>query len=667
MAIVEVSEKDYDPAIERKTVIDSPPVAERQAPRAHTYLLQVAEASQSITPWGFNPVLRDRELRSFWHSESWMASVVYSVSIRNASFAWEIVGSNPEKNQPRNTIGAVERILKSSDRGRGWKHLILKTCEDIYTQDNGAFWEIIRRGSSKNAPVINIAHLDAAQCRRTGDPKYPVIYYDRHGKEIVLPHWRVRMLEELPSPVEGAYNMQYCAVSRALMAAEIIQSISTYKLEKVSGNFTRSIDAISGITQNNIDDALMLAEEQNLNKGQYRFSLPVIVPGLDPTHSLSHVHIDLASLPDNFDEDTSFKWYVAQLAAAFGVDYQEIAPLMTGNLGSSQQSEIMHLKTRGKGPALIMGMFEDVINGLIPNNVEFKFKEQDIRSEREKAETRFTRVKARSMQIKSGELTPEAAREMAVLDGDIPRWLKEEVDETAEEANNLEQPQDEFGPTQLGSGVNTETDLRNNEKRLTMRGVARLQKMISEQPYDVMQQWIKSSVGQPAGTLIAPVWFNGRDDITQLRSSLMTQWQNQRARFIPRVDHHVTLCHSPLLDHSDVEIAANRLKGVFDRFPYQASASTLSSFDTPNGKAIILLVDDIPALRLAQKEMYNVLNSLGVTLSEYSVPENWTPHVTLAYIAADVEFNERAIEPILFDIEWPKFTRSEYKTDVLDS
>lgn len=490
MTIVEIDSKEYDPKLEQQSVVNTPDKAERQVPSARTFLLQVAEASQSFTPWGYNPVKRDKELRNFWHSESWLASVVYSVSIRNASFLWQIVGTNPEQKPPVNTISTVTKILKQSDRGKGWRHLLLKSCVDLYTTDNGAFWEIIRNGTGPNAPVINIAHLDSGNCLRTGDPEWPVIYYDRYGAETFLPYWRVRTLEELPSPIEGAYDLQYSAVSRALMAAEIIQSISTYKLEKVSGNFTRAIDAISGLSQNNIDDALALAEEQNINKGMYRFSLPVIVPGLDPTSALSHVHIDLASLPDNFDEDTSFKWYVAQLAAAFGVDYQEIAPLMTGNLGSSQQSEIMHLKTRGKGPALIMGMIEDTINELIPNNVEFKFLEQDIRSEREKAETQFTRSKDRSMRVKTGELTPKAAREMAVMVGDMPRWLKDEVDKEEEEnkremdarLEGQNQPGSEFGPDQLDQGVQSNGET----KPMDMDTVKQLQKLFTEQPHDIL-------------------------------------------------------------------------------------------------------------------------------------------------------------------------------------
>ena len=155
---------------------------------------------------------------------------------------------------------------------------------------------------------------------------------------------------------------------------------------------------------------------------------------------------------------------------------------MTGNLGSSQQSEIMHLKTRGKGPALIMGILESIINELMPNNVEFKFLEQDIRSEKEKAETQFTRSKDRAMRVKTGELTPKAARELAVIVGDMPRWLKEEVDRDEKKRERENQRQEEqgseFGADQLMEGVES-----NGERQpMTMKDVKAYTKFITKHP-----------------------------------------------------------------------------------------------------------------------------------------------------------------------------------------
>lgn len=484
--------KELDPTVNARTVVDLPDAEERQSPHAYPIILHVAAASQNITPWGMSPRQRDAELRSFWVGESWLASVVYGVSIRNASFAWEIVGADPSAPVPKNTSRAATRLLKNSNRGKGWKNLIIKTCVDLMTQDNGAFWELIRKRNRPDSPVINISHLDAAQCLRTGDPEYPVIYTDRFGKERLMRWWEIRTIEEFPSPYESAFDMQVCAVSRCLLAAEIIQSIAVYKQEKIGGTFTKAIDVVSGITQHNIDDAIAMAQEQVLNKGAYRFSLPVVIPGVDPTATLSHIHIDLASLPDNFDEDSSFKWYVAQLAAAFGVDYQEIAPLMVGSLGSGQQGEIMHLKTHGKGPALIMGLLEDIINdGLIPSNVEFRFLEQDLRSETEKANARFTRAKERAMRVKSGELDGKAARRLAIADGDLPEWLATEIDGREEKMGGkfptADRTATEMSSTQVDGGTSSqETQATAAVKMVTMREVKKLRERMKKNPKNML-------------------------------------------------------------------------------------------------------------------------------------------------------------------------------------
>lgn len=502
---LKVEEKTVDPAVIQQSVVQTPDASERQSPRATPFILTVAAQSQLITPWGVDPRRRDAELRSFWTTESWLASVVYSVSTRNASFVWEITGSDPSQPVPRNTAYAVTKMLKNSNLGKGWRNLLLKTCNDLYTADNGAFWNIVRNGPDQ--PTLNLVHLDSARCVRTGDPEFPVIYTDSRGREHLLKWWEVKSFEEMPSPIENAFDLQICAVSRCFLAAEIIQSIAVYKQEKVSGNFTRAIDIVSGPTQQNIEDGLMLAKEQILNKGLLRYSLPVIIPGLDPSATLSHIHLDLASLPDNFDEDTSFKWYVAQLAVAFGVDYQEIAPLMAGSLGSGQQGEIMHLKTHGKGPALIMGMIEDTLNdGILPKNVQFRFLEQDLRSESEKATARFTRSKDRSMRVKSGELDGAAARRIAVADGDLPEWLADEIDarEKAAEAKakrqqsqQLQNPQQstpkgqdtnqgaETSANQIAGGI--EAQNTKTIQPMTLEDVNRLRQAVSVDPESLLE------------------------------------------------------------------------------------------------------------------------------------------------------------------------------------
>jgi 2'-5' RNA ligase len=365
----------------------------------------------------------------------------------------------------------------------------------------------------------------------------------------------------------------------------------------------------------------------------YRYGLPVIIPGVDPTATLSQIHIDLAALPDNFDEDTSFKWYVAQLAAAFGVDYQEIAPLMTGNLGSSQQSEIMHLKTRGKGPALIMGLFEDTINkGLIPGNVKFRFLEQDLRSETEKAEARFTRGKDRAFRLKAGELDTKAARQLAIADGDLPQWLADEIDARGETMPEVSQVQEE-GSNQIDGGIESQA--------------------IKE----------KISYGTPSGTVIVPLYRN-TDKLEQLQTSLADKWVGKAVRLTQNGMFHITLVHCPLVDAFEFKAASDKLERVINDFlPQIVTISKVSYFDTEEGKVVIGLVDESPLLTQLQKTIYDALSDYKVPISAFSNPELWTPHVTLAYVPATVEIKKHDIATLGILVDEVKFTRSDYITE----
>ncbi|KKK66191.1 hypothetical protein LCGC14_2966570 [marine sediment metagenome] len=120
---------------------------------------------------------------------------------------------------------------------------------------------------------------------------------------------------------------------------------------------------------------------------------------------------------------------------AFGSDYQDFAPLPGGNLGSAQQSEIMHRKTKGKGPGLYMKIMEQIMNntGILPSNVTFSYNEQDIESTQELARLRGIRAKTRAQMIDSGEINSEVARELAVQDGDITEEQKVFMDKAEEE------------------------------------------------------------------------------------------------------------------------------------------------------------------------------------------------------------------------------------------
>lgn len=508
--------KDLDTAAAARSVVDRPNPEENRQP-AFNPLMILTTMADKVVPWGVDVATRDRQLRDFYPTEPVLLSAIYSVAARDSSFAWEIVPANP-RDDSRYTRMAVTRMLENIGLGIGWTRFMFKTCISLYTQDNAVIWELLRREDRPDSPVINIDLLDPGRCTRTGNLDVPVIYQDRNGRYHEMKNYQVVTIEEMPSDIEDMYNVQICAVSRALRMAQILQSIFVYKDEKISGRNTRAIDFISGVSNAQIKQALQLADELANNKGFSRYAATALVPGLDPTHNVSNVRVDLASLPDGFDMDKEMQWYLSILAMAFGVDYQEFAPLPTGAMGSGSQSEILHLKTHGKGPATIMALFTHIFNNFIlPRNVRFQFKDHDARTETEKANARYTRARDRALRISSGELDGEGARKMAIMDGDLPEWLDEDITARAAAApaepmnstdpqnnqNNQNAQNNQNGPKKGQEMTNSPQQIRGAQQgalkefiRGGMRGVGESVVDITEQDVEEQRRSLMSTLEQ---------------------------------------------------------------------------------------------------------------------------------------------------------------------------
>lgn len=442
-----------DPALKRSVQVF--PETTNEGP-ANSLTLYFASVSDSIPAWGMSISRRDEELRKFWPTEPMLASAIYGVAAANAAFSWELTG-------PDRTRDAVQTMLNSASLGKGWQHFIIQISLDLLTQDNGAFIEVIRAANSETAAVIGIAHLDAAACRRTGNPDYPVVYRDVKGIEHKMAWWNIISLEEMPSPDQRMYGVQLCAVSRVLKWAQILRDINTYKSEKIGGRFVRKIHIVGGPAKKEIEDNLARHEEEADNLGLTRFIKPMILASLDPSKPVSHVEIDLAELPENFDIDKEMKWYINQLALGFGRDYQDFAPLPGGNLGTSAQSEVLAEKGRAKGPALFMKLIEHKFNfwGVLPQNIEFAFKEQDLDRETKQASVKMSRATARGTRLNSGELTLQVARDIALEEGDL---TQEQYDALKAEQAAIDADAEAAARAAADSAANGDEGTLDNEK-----------------------------------------------------------------------------------------------------------------------------------------------------------------------------------------------------------
>lgn len=381
---------------------------------------------EELPPWGSLVQQRDILLRSFLTTEPFAASAFSSVISRYATFSWTLNGAGPR------TTAKLQEMLNLANLGAGWADFIGELTMDYLTQDKGAFVELIRSWNSADAPVIGIRALNALNCWSTGNPAYPVIFRDeRAGEYRPLAWYQVHHIREIPmhSPLARAarvFRLQMCALSRAFLHVRAFRSSLQYLDEKTSGRHHKAIHVISGVGKNEIDDALALQENAADEKMLRRYMQPVILAPIKPDIDPKVATLELSTMPDGWDQQKMMQQYITLLSLALLCDYQELAPLPGGNIGTGAQSDVLDKKSKAKGAGLFRKIITHMMNNVVlPDGCEFAFDEQDLDEDQAAALARKTRAEGRALMKAAGEIDALGARQIALDDGDISAELFE--------------------------------------------------------------------------------------------------------------------------------------------------------------------------------------------------------------------------------------------------
>lgn len=389
-------------------------------------LLRIWQKEQDEVPkWG--RAERDGWLRDFWKSpgNEILQGAVSSMQKKIKSLRWDITGGPLLRRR-------YNALLHQAEGGAGWRTFVSKVVEDYLTQDRGAFIEIIHQTRSPTSAIVGLAHLDAGRCWPTGKTDKPVIYEDSKGNIHELLETQVIHLSDMASPDEMKNNRGFCAVSRVLKAASIVRAFSHYKYEKLSTRPLPGLAIAAGVTQQQIRDALVSADEEEVSKhGRLMFRNIPIVAALSPDHEVSLEMIEFRSVPDGFDGEAEITLFVYLVALAFGVDAREFWPAtMTG--ATKADALVQAQKARGKGPGDIMTQIEDVLNWkVLPTSCRFEFDFVDDEEDRLKAEIMDTRADVlRKLWLAdpttlTGIITTEQALELAIEWGLLPARFRE--------------------------------------------------------------------------------------------------------------------------------------------------------------------------------------------------------------------------------------------------
>ena len=347
---------------------------------AYPILRQWAAGQKSKVPPYGDP-RRDDYLDNLWRQEPILAGAIYSMTAKMTALKWQVTG-------PRLQARAAATLFANAEHidGHDWGGFIGSVAQDFYIPDRGPFIETARGktgyGGTVNRLVGNLAaigHIDSLCCWLTGNRDAPMVYYSsQSGQNIRFKPGEFIHFTSLPSPREFYLGMGFSAVSRALRAAILLMGLHDYDSEKLNNLPPEGVASVTGLTMDEFMDALKMWKTSREQDKSYTFPQVLWLIGSQPNTEVKVAMEGFSSLPESFDRESVVNHYVATLALCFGVDAREFWPVSSGSLGTAAESEIQHLKAKGKGPGEFISITERHFNSELPEDVTFAFDTQDI-------------------------------------------------------------------------------------------------------------------------------------------------------------------------------------------------------------------------------------------------------------------------------------------------
>lgn len=457
-----------------------------------------------IVPWMKNAGIvppwwsaeRDKSLRGFWKQSDHLAGAVYTMTSKMTAVPNKVVARDASIKRHVEEAAVMTDVINGAvEWGAGWVDFYGKAVEDLLTQDNGCFAEIIGKGSATGPIIgrpISLAHLDAGRCTRTGNAEFPVVYTDTDGKRYKLHYTRVMYTSQMTSPMAEMFGVGVCAVSRAINVAQNLLDILIYKQEKLGSRPLRDIIITQGgLDPKDLQDAIALAESGMDAMGLTRFS-KIIIGGSATMPEADAKPLELSGLPDGFEERDSITLGMATIALAFGVDARELFPAMTAG-ATRADALLQHLKQRGKGPGQIIQVTEQLFNyKFLPPHLMFMFDFQDDAQDRQVAEIRQIRAERRVQDLSTNAVNDRVIRETMFTDGDIDQsqFARMELEDGRLEDGSsvlmLFYKKNSETSSLLDLGVPDPLDIRNNDAEKMLDAIDQAQR-------DVMKTWANAS------------------------------------------------------------------------------------------------------------------------------------------------------------------------------
>jgi hypothetical protein len=355
-----------------------------------------------------------------------------------------------------------QELLANADFGAGWLHFCQKGVLDYLRFDRGWFIEVIGPGNPETEltqAVTGIAHLDALRCLPTGDPLYPVIYVDRESKLHKMHRSRVIQIVDAPDGDERRPGYGLCALSRAVSIAQREVQIGRYVEAYLDDKPPPGIVEASGMTQQQRDKMFALyQDERETDQGQH-WGNQVWFFGPDRDAKVEIEFKAFQQAPEKFDlEVYTARVDMPALALAIGVDIQDLWQLTGGNIGSGEQSNVLHQKSKGKTIGTLFAAIERAVNWhILPDGFEMDFDTRDVQEEQQQAAAAQTWLSG--INSVASHMSPE---EIRILIAGVDERFHDALTEENGVIREFKPPEPEV-PTTPGNNTNNPASRREDE------------------------------------------------------------------------------------------------------------------------------------------------------------------------------------------------------------
>lgn len=324
-------------------------------------------------------------------------------------------------------------MLMSADFG-DWDRFLSKTINNFLRYDCGAFIELIAPGDPMQAPtgpVVGLSALDPLRCWPTGDPDYPIIYYNARQQMHIMHRARVIQFVDGEDSEESLMGYGDCALARSIATVHRDILMNRYLEGKLDDKPHPGLMILGNISREEFNLATQEMHEKQQTDQKDEWGRITILQGAQAEVKPTAESITFSEPPDKFDWREYTEINVKRLALALNVDILELWELTRGGLGTSGQTEAMQQKSAGKLPGRLRKGLLRAINQALPEDVEAQWDYKDPREEQEEADN--ADKWASVITALGSDLSAQERRELAARKIEAVRETLEDPDGTIRE------------------------------------------------------------------------------------------------------------------------------------------------------------------------------------------------------------------------------------------